>query len=78
MVLVTANYDDLRLEAMGDDVNNVLIGLVWENSSRVTTKLQERADSKKGTAPPSEQAFLKQIIVVTQPIAWQEDGATLS
>ena len=67
---VTANYDDLRLVAKGDDVNDVLSALC-DKIIACYEDVQERTD-KKGTAPPSEHAFLKQIIVETQPRVWDE------
>ena len=67
---VTANYDDLRLEAIDDGVNDVLSDLCGKNIA-CYDEMQERADSK-GTAPPPEHSFLKQIIVETQPRVWEE------
>ena len=69
--LVTANYDDLRLEAKGDNLNDVLSDLLGELIARYE-ELQESDDSKKGTAHSPEHAFLKQIIVETQPRVWEE------
>ena len=68
---VTANYDDLRLEAKGDNLNDVLSDLRGKPIARYE-ELEESDDSKKGTAPPPEHAFLKQIIVETQPRVWDE------
>ena len=68
--LVTANYDDLRLEAKGDDVNDVLSDLCRKIIA-CYDEVQERAD-RKGTAHSPEHAFLKQIIVETQPRVWEE------
>ena len=69
--LVTANYDDLRLEAKGDNLNDVLSDLRGKLIARYE-ELQESDDSKKGTAHSPEHAFLKQIIVETQPRVWEE------
>ena len=68
---VTANYDDLRLEAKGDNLNDVLSDLRGKLIARYE-ELQESDDSKKGTAHSPEHAFLKQIIVETQPRVWEE------
>ena len=69
--LVTANYDDLRLEAKGDSLNDVLSDLRGKLITRYE-EVQESDDSKKGTAHSPEHAFLKHIIVETQPRVWEE------
>ena len=67
--VVTANYDDLRLEAIGDDVNDVLSDLCTKIIAYYD-EVQEHTDNEV-TAPPPEHAFLKQIIFETQPRAWE-------
>ena len=67
--IVTANYDDLRLEAKGDDVNDVLSDLCRKIIA-CYDEVQERTDNK-ATTPPPEHAFLKHIIVETQPSVWE-------
>lgn len=66
---VTANYDDLRLEAKGDDVNDVLSDLCRKIIAYYD-EVQEHTDNKV-TTPPPEHAFLKQIIFETQPKVWE-------
>ena len=66
---VTANYDDLRLEAKGDDVNDVLSDLCRKIIAYYD-EVEERTD-REGSALPPEHAFLKQIIVETEPRVWE-------
>ena len=68
--IVTANYDDLELQATGDDLKTAILRLCGEIATYYE-KTQTSAD-REGNFPPQEHAFLKQIIVETQPKAWDE------
>ena len=67
---VTANYDDLGLQVAGDNLETAISRLCGE----IVAYYEEAQKSvdREGGLPIEEQAFLKQIIVETQPKAWDE------
>ena len=67
---VTANYDDLGLQAAGDNLETAISRLCGQIVTYYE-KAQKSAD-RETNSPTQEQAFLKQIIVETQPKAWEE------
>ena len=68
--IVTANYDDLELQATGNDLKAAISDLCGEIVAYYE-KAQKSADQE--TNPPTqEQEFLKQIIVETPPKVWEE------
>ena len=68
--IVTANYDDLELQATGDDLKAAISALCGEIVA-CYEEAQKSVD-REGGLSTQEQAFLKQIIVETQPKAWEE------
>ena len=68
--VVTANYDDLELQATGDDLRAAISHLCGEIVAYYE-KTQKSAD-REGGLPTQEQTFLKQIIGEIQPKVWDE------
>ena len=68
--VVTAHYDDLNLTAVGDHLGAAISALCGEIVAYYE-KTQKSAD-RESNPPTQAQAFLKQMIVETQPKAWEE------
>ena len=68
--VVTVHYDDLNLTAVGDNLQTAMMGLCGEIVAHYEN-VQNSTD-REGDRRTQEQAFLKQIIVETQPKAWEE------
>lgn len=68
--LIMANYDDLELNATGGSLQAAISGLC---EKIVACYEENRKPSNRSKSPPTqEQEFLDQIIVETQPKAWNE------
>lgn len=68
--VVTAHYDDLNLTAVGDHLQAAISALCGEIVAYYEDA--QNFTDRGGGLPTPEQEFLKQIIVETQPKAWDE------
>ena len=67
---VTVHYDDLNLTAEGDDLQSAISGLCEEIAAHYEEA--HKASDREGNLSTQQDSFLKQIIVETQPKAWEE------
>ena len=68
--IVTANYDDLELQATGDDVKAAISHLCGQIVAYY--EQAKNSSDREGNLSTQQDSFLKQIIVETQPKAWEE------
>ncbi len=67
---VTAHYDDLNLSAEGDNLQTAMSALCGQIVASYENA--EKCADSMDSPPTQAYAFLKQIIVETQPKAWEE------
>ena len=68
--VVTAHYDDLNLSAKGDNLQTAMSALCGQIVASYENA--EKCADSMDSPPTQAYAFLKQIIVETQPKAWEE------